>query len=380
MNKLSEKTDVEKPVLTSRDPDISRILSQFQDVFKGLGRLKGYTVQLNIDDNAIPQALPQRRVTFHVRSKVKAASKELLQDQIIEPVPDNSPSQWVSPIVAVPKTDNSVCLCVDMRMPNKAIKWVCYPIPTINDINVIVNGARYFSKLDLNQEYHQLPGDEESRFITTFATHIGLYCYTHLNYGTNAAMEICQHVLEQSLQGITGVFNLADDIIVFGSTRQEHDKALECCLAYLRDTGLTVNLEKCKFLQPTIDFYGQTFSAQGTCPDPKRIDAIRKMSAPSNAKEVLSFLGMVNYSSKYIKDYATLTAPIREVTTNSVAFTWTIEHQTAFEQLQLALTKAPVMGYFDLSTDTYVTLDASRVGVSAILLQCTSGSNDHKVI
>ena len=380
MNKLSEKTDAQKPVLTSRDPDISRILSKFQDVFKGLGRLKGYTVKLNIDENAIPQAQPQRRVPFHIRSKVKAAIKELVRDEIIEPVPDNSPSQWVSPIVVVPKKDNSVRLCVDMRMPNKAIKRVRYPIPTINDINVILNGARYFSKLDLNQAYHQLPLDEESRFITTFATHMGLYRYTRLNYGTNAAMEIFQHVLQQSLHGITGVFNLADDIIVFGSTRQEHDQALECCLARLRDRGLTVNPKKCKFLQPTIEFYGQIFSAQGTCPDPKRIDAIQKMSAPSNAKEVRSFLGMVNYSSKYIKDYATLTAPIRELTKNSVAFTWNIEHQTAFEHLKLALTKAPVMGYFDLSKDTYVTVDASPVGVSAILSQCTSGSNDHKVI
>jgi len=193
-------------------------------------------------------------------------------------------------------------------------------------------------------------------------------------------MEIFQHVLQQSLQGITGVFNLADDIIIFGSTRQAHDKALECCLARLRHRGLTVNPKKCKFLQPTIEFYGQIFSAQGTCPDPKRIDAIQKISAPSNAKEVRSFLGMVNYSSKYIQDYATLTAPIRELTKKSAPFTWTTEHQTAFEQLKLALTKAPVMGYFDLSKDTYVTVDASPVGVSAILTQCAPGSNDHKVI
>ena len=311
---------------------------------------------------------------------MKTAIKELVRDEIIEPVPENSPSQWVSPIVVVPKKDNSVRLCVDMRMPNKAIKRVRYPIPTINDINVIFNGARYFSKLDLNQAYHQLPLDKESRFITTFATHIGLYRYKRLNYGTNAAMEIFQHVLQQSLQGITGVFNLADDIIIFGSTRQAHDKALECCLARLRHRGLTVNPKKCKFLQPTIEFYGQIFSAQGTCPDPKSIDAIQKISAPSNAKEVRSFLGMVNYSSKYIQDYATLTAPIRELTKKSAPFTWTTEHQTAFEQLKLALTKAPVMGYFDLSKDTYVTVDASPVGVSAILTQCASGSNDHKVI
>ena len=87
---------------------------------------------------------------------------------------------------------------------------------------------------------------------------------------------------------------MADDIIILGSMHQEHDEAIGYCLAPLRDRGLKVNPKKCKCLQPTIDFYGQVFSAQGTCSDPKRIDAIQKMSAPSNTKEVHSFLGMVN--------------------------------------------------------------------------------------
>ena len=89
---------------------------------------------------------------------------------------------------------------------------------------------------------------------------------------------------------------------------------------------------------------------------------------------------MVNYSSNYIKDYATLTATLHELTQKSVPFTWTTEHQTAFEQLKRALTQAPVMGYFDLSRDTYVTVDASPVGVSSILTQCESGADDHQVI
>ena len=73
--------------------------------------------------------------------------------------------------------------------------------------------------------------------------------------------------------------------------------------------GLTVNLKKFTFLQPTMEFYGQIFLVQGTYQDPKHIYATLKMSAPSNAEEAHSFLGMVNYSSKYSKDYATLTIP-----------------------------------------------------------------------
>ena len=173
----------------SHDPEIFRIVYKFQDVFKALGKLKGYTLQLNIDENAIPQAQFQGRVLFHVQSKLAIPVEELICDGIIEPVPVDSPSQWMSPIMVVQKKDSSIHLCTDMCMPYKAIKHLPYPIPTINDINVILNGARYFSRLDLNQAYHQLPLDEESHFSTTFTARMGQYRYTCLAYVTSSAME-----------------------------------------------------------------------------------------------------------------------------------------------------------------------------------------------
>ena len=77
--------------------------------------------------------------------------------------------------------------------------------------------------------------------------HIGLYCYKRLNFGTNAAAEIFQHTLQTTLHGFPGVRNLADDIIIFGRTRNEHDQALLPCLRRLSDSGLTLNAAKCKF-------------------------------------------------------------------------------------------------------------------------------------
>eukprot|EP00794_Sanderia_malayensis_P005113 gene5112-biopygen4171 len=189
-----------------------------------------------------------------------------------------------------------------MRMPNKAIKRVRYPIPTVNDISVELNGAKYFSKLDLAQAYHQLPLHEDSRYITTFNTHVGLFRYTRLNYGTNAAMEIFQHILQQNLQGISGVINLADDIFVFAKTRDEHDAALQKCLERLQDRGLTLNPKKCKFLQSSISFFGQIFSQQRTRPDPKRVEDLENASVPVNAKDVRSLLDVEKRYSQTEKE------------------------------------------------------------------------------
>jgi hypothetical protein len=128
-------------------------------------------------------------------------------------VPDKQPTPWVSPIVAVPKKDGGVHICVDMRQANAAIKHVRHPIPTVEDISLELNGTRYFSKLDKAQVYHQVELHEDSRFITRFSTHVGLFRYKRLNYGTKTAAEIFQYTLQQQLQGLSGVRNIADDII-----------------------------------------------------------------------------------------------------------------------------------------------------------------------
>ena len=137
--------------------------------------------------------------------------------------------------VAVPKKDDSVRIRVDMRLANQARQSVKHLIPTVDDVSLDLNGAQYFSKLDLTQAYHQLELDPESRYITTFSTHLGLYRYTRLNYGTNAAAKVFQNTLQQHLQGIDGVKTIEDDILIFGRTSKEHDRALDKCLTRLSD-------------------------------------------------------------------------------------------------------------------------------------------------
>ncbi len=108
----------------------------------------------------------------------------------------------------VPKQDNKIRMCVDMRAANTAIKRTRHPIPTLESVSTELNGACIFSKLDLCQAYHQLELSPASRNITTFCTHLGLYRYKRLNYGTNAAAELFQHTLQETLQGIKGIKTL----------------------------------------------------------------------------------------------------------------------------------------------------------------------------
>ena len=159
-------------------------------------------------------------------------------------------------MVCTPKKDGSIRLCVNMREANQEIERERHVMPTLSDFKADVNGSRFFSKIDLRQAYHQLELAPESRFITTFTTHEGLFQFKRLNYGTSSAAECFQNVLQQNLADMPGVKNIADDIIIYGKTRKDHDRALEHCLKRLKALNLKAKGEKCKFLEQEIKFYG----------------------------------------------------------------------------------------------------------------------------
>ena len=213
-----------------KDSTTTEIIQKHRTVFSGVGKLKDKQITLSIDNEVKPLAQQTRRIPFHVREKVESEMQKLEKQDIIEKVPDHEHTDWVSPIVVVPKKDGKIRVCVDMRAANTTIKRVRHPIPTVKDVSLELNGSKFFSKLDMSQAYHQLELSPKSRSITTFTTHTGLYRYKRLNYGTNSAAEIFQYTLAQVLKGLKGVRNMADDIIIFAPTKADHNVALKSCL------------------------------------------------------------------------------------------------------------------------------------------------------
>jgi hypothetical protein len=151
---------------------VESLVESYSDLFEGLGKLKGFQVRLHVEDSVQPIAQPPGRVPFHVRKKLE---EQLLNDEklgVIEKT--EGPTPWVSPVVVVPKKEGKIRVCVDMRQVNKSIKRERHITPTINEVINDLNGAKIFSKLDLNQGYNQLELAPESRYLTTFSTHLGL--------------------------------------------------------------------------------------------------------------------------------------------------------------------------------------------------------------
>ena len=157
--------------------------------------------------------------------KIKQKLEELVSHDIIEPV--EGPSPWVSPVVIVPKPSGDIRLSIDMRRANQAIVRECHPVPTVDDVLYQLNGSTVFSKLDLRWGFHQIELEEQSRKITTFITHKGLFRYKCLMFGITCSSvpELYQQTIQQVLEGCEGSYNI-HDIIIHGYTVKEHDVRL----------------------------------------------------------------------------------------------------------------------------------------------------------
>ena len=188
-------------------------------------------------------------------------------------------------------------------------------------------------------------------------------------FGVNTAAEIFQKALSQVLQGLKGVINISDDTLICCTTRKDHDGNLKATLERLHTAGLTINLEKCLIGQTKVLFYGLVFGADGASPDPQKVQSIIAAPEPQTPSEVRSLLGMLNYSSRFIPNYATITYPLRLLTRKDAKWEWTAQHQEALATLKHLITQQPVMAYFNPTKTTEIHVDASPVGLGAILTQ-----------
>ena len=347
------------------------LAEKYPSVFTGIGKIKNRQVKLHIDESVTPVAQPLRRTPYQLREKVENKIQELLQADIIEPV--NGPTPWVNPIVVVPKKNNDIRICIDMRRANEAIVRARHPIPTVEDVLQDINGSKIFTKLDLRAGYHQCELDEPSREITTFSTHIGLFRYKRLLFGVKSAAEQYQYEIQTALMGIEGAQNISDDIIVHAADKETHDRRLEDVLNRLQECGLTLNSEKCQFNMDRLIFMGLLLSEKGICPTEERVKAIQEAREPTTATETRSFLGLAGFSSRFIPNFATLVEPLRKLTRQNVKFHFGPEQKKAFKNLKESMMASKNLAYFDKNANTKVIADASPVGLGAVLTQEQAG-------
>ena len=189
-----------------------------------------------------------------------------------------------------------------------------------------MNGACVFSRLDLNQAFHQIEILPESRYILTSVTpNKGMYRYKCLDFGITSASKIFQRIMQQILQDIPGCKVIIDDIIIYADSQENHDKILKLVLTRLHEKNLTLNKDKCEISKSELRNMGHTLSKHGLKIDDLKVNAVREAKPPTNASEVKSLLGLVGFCS----NCATIAEPLQKLTRKHEPWFWANEQQTA---------------------------------------------------
>ena len=119
--------------------------------------------------------------------------------------------------------------------------------------------------------------------------------------------EYFHEIIHNLIKHIPNCENISDNIWLWSQDITEHLKQLDDLLQTIEHSGLTLKFAKFSFAVPEINVFGHIVSSRGIQPDKKKIKAVANAPAPKTKAEVRSFLGLVNYCSRYIKDYSTTT-------------------------------------------------------------------------
>ena len=360
--------------LTSKEnQELKQLISEFQDVFKTKHDSNGnYS---GVEHEILTDHPPIRSRPYRQSPKVQEKIRHQVNDMLEQGVIRESTSPWSFPVCMIPKAgSDNYRFCIDFRKLNQVCDRCNFPLPNINDTLDSLGSSKpqYFSTLDLAAGYWQINLSEKSKEKSAFITQDGLYEFNVMPFGLHNAPATFQRAMHEVFRGLHWKFILIylDDIIVFSSNFSQHLQHLREVFMRLRAVGLKLQPKKCSFACKEVKYLGHVVTADGVKTDPDKTKLIRDYPTPTKVTQVRSFLGLVGYYRKFVKDFCKIAEPLTNLTRKDVSFVWSSECQSSFQLLKNKLMQPSILVYpkFD-GTQFILQTDASIKGLGFILAQ-----------
>src|SRR6266581_2902462 len=246
-----------------------------------------------------------------------------------------------APVFFVKKKDGKLRLVQDYRALNAMTVKNKYPLPLIPELIAKLCGAKYFTKLDVRWGFNNVRIKEGDVWKATFRTNCGLFkplvMFFSLTNSPATFQTMMDDIFEELIsEGVVVVY--LDDILIFTETIDEHQEITRRALEILQKHKLYLQADKCEFEKTTVEYLGVIISHNSVAIDPVKIAGVTEWPAPTNKKEVQSFLGFTNFYRRFIRDFSEHACPLFDLTRNDSGWHWGEAERTAFTRLKGSVT------------------------------------------
>ena len=390
----SENFQFETPDITDTQlMALKRLLYENRDVFitkdnPDIGVTPLLQHSIHLKDDYRGRNIRPYRLSPTKREVLRHHLEHLEAQGIISKVCPNDHTAIVSPIVLVEKGKPPVPFIatreqslkyfrfvVDYRYLNTQILNFQYHIPDVSEITESLAEAqpRFFSTLDQSLAFYQVPLEEKSSVLTAFNCAFGTYKMNRLPMGLKTSTAAQQLLVDNLFKDMLfrSVFLYIDDLIAVSHTFDDHLAVLREIFARFRSANLRFSCSKSAFFQSKIVFLGHEVSASGIVPPPGKLDPIRHYPVPTSQKEILRWLGLVNWFAKYVPHFSVVAKPLYRLTKDNVPYQWDEACQQSFDRLKELLLSPTVLRYPRHDLMYHIMVDASKDGIGYILYQLT---------
>jgi hypothetical protein len=344
----------------------------------GLTHLMQHTVEL------VDGALPFHSYPYRLAPQKAAALEHIVKQYVKQGLLEPCRSDFVSQAFIVGKKGAKSLddwrLVVDYKKLNKISKKLIFPHPDREAAIQSMHGMRFVTIIDISKAFHQIALTRNSVATTALITPSGIYGNLRMPMGITNGPAVQQMLMNKIFADLVGhgVAVYIDDIIIYtkrspagtdeSDARLHADKAIEV-VRRLEDAGLTTTGGKCKFGRIEAPFLGFIVTRDGLKPDPAKVEAITKLVSPMNKTMLMAALGMMNFCSRFVPEFARFVAELTPLLCLGVPFEWKSEHEVAFQRMKTLFSVDLMLHYPDWSKPMFLITDASKRAIGGFITQ-----------
>lgn len=293
---------------------LTALLSEFEDIFQAPSSLPprchcDHAIPLL--PGTAPVSIRSYRYPPAIKEEIERQAQTMLDSGVIQ----HSDSQFSYPVLLVKKKDGSFRFYVDFHHLNAINAKSKYPVPIIEELLDELEGASWFSSLDLTVRYHQIllkPGEEPK---TIFHTRTGHYEFCVMAFDLSGVPGTFLKAMNTTLAPLVRRYALVffDDILIYSRTFEEHLVHLCAVFELLRQDHWLVKRSKCVFVQRQLRYLGHIIFESGVATDLAKVSAVLQWPLPSSVKELRSFLRLAGYYRRFVRHFGIISRPLTDL-------------------------------------------------------------------